>query len=77
MCHRGFISDPAQWTVTPRQTGGDIGGVVPVVLAPLAAPAGQGGGVGNVPAGHSGAEPVDEPSQNPTASTATRVRVDL
>jgi hypothetical protein len=56
-----FIGDPAQRTVSPRQAGGDVGSIVPIVLSPLAAQAGQCRGIGDVHAGHAGAEPVDEP----------------
>lgn len=60
VCHRGFITDPARWTASPRRARIDIGGVVPVVLAPLAQ-AGRSGGGGNVHAGHAGVEPTDKP----------------
>ncbi len=56
-----FIGDPAQRTIPARQARGDIGGVVPVILSPLAAQTGQGCGIGDVHAGHAGTEAVDEP----------------
>ena len=58
---QGFIGDPAQRTISACQAGGDIGGVIPVILPSLPAQAGQGCGIGNVHAGHAGAEAVDEP----------------
>ena len=56
-----FIGNPAQRTVSPSQAGGDIGGVVAVILAAFAAEAGQFGGVGDVHTCYAGSEAIDEP----------------
>ena len=59
--HQRGLGDEAQRTLAAGQAAGDVGGVVGVVLPPLAAAVGQLGGVGDVDPIHALPETVDEP----------------
>ena len=68
--HQFVVGDEAQRALAAGQPLGDVEGVVGVVLPPFAATVGQFGGVGDVDAIDAAAKVVDEPLDEPTASTA-------